>query len=50
MKKEDRTEDSVKSKLQDEKEWEHEHVNPQSNGIFSQILSRCHTSLALGEH
>lgn len=50
IKKEDGTEDSLKSKLQDVKQREHEHFNPQNNGIFSQILPRGHTSLALGEH
>lgn len=50
IKKEDKTEDSVKSNLQDERQREHEHFNPPNNDIFSQFLSKCHTSLALGEN
>lgn len=50
IKREDRTEDSVKSNLQDENQRVHEHLNLQNDGIFSRFLSRGHTSLALGEN
>lgn len=48
IKKDDRTEDSVKSNLPDEKQREREHFNLQNDGIIRQFLSRG-PSLALGE-
>lgn len=44
IKREDRTEDSVKSNPQDEKQRVYEHLNLQNDGIFSHFLSRGHTS------